>query len=174
MTTKTEKSTKPVRVRKSDENLKQVNIRVPLDIYAQMRDYVANAPVSLRKAIDAATLAPSGKPHESADQAFVAYAIRQLLSKNAAPRVFGSKIEEDVAEIMEQNIEAFERNPLEWWNLTAIGSSLLRDKGHNPNSVKRWIEENNARLIEHHTQVGITDPAAHNRRAGKARKVANQ
>lgn len=166
------KTVKATRKREPDPNLNQINLRVPLDVIAQIEDYMKNATASQLKAIHASSLAPSGEPHKSVHQAFMAYAIRQLLSKNAPARAFGSKIEEDVAEIMEQNIEAYERNPLEWWNLTAIGSSLLRDKGHNPNSVKRWIEENNARLNEHHALVGITDPMTHNRRAGKARKVA--
>lgn len=172
MTAKTTTASKPRKPREPDPNLNQINLRVPLDVIAQIEDYMKNATSSQLKAIHAASMAPSGEPHKSIHQAFMAYAVRQLLAKNAPPRVFGSKIEEDVAEIMEQNIEAYERNPLEWWNLTAIGSTLLRDKGHNPVSVRRWIEENNARLNEHHALVGITDPTSHNRRAGKARKIA--
>lgn len=175
MTTKTTKTvSKPRKPREPDPTVDQFNMRLPVEILEQIDEWMKNATPSQLKAVNAATMIPSGKPHDKVRHAFMAYAIRQTLSKQAAPRAFGSKIEEDVAEIMEQNIEAYERNPLEWWNLTAIGSSLLRDKGHNPTSVKRWIEENNARLNEHHAQVGITDPINHNRKAGKARKIASQ
>lgn len=158
------------RVRVQNPDYTQMNLRIPITLAEQIEEFMQNATPSQRKAINAASLRPGKLPHESVHQAFMAYAVHQLLNRNNAPRLFGSKIEEDVAEVMAQNLKAFETNPHEWWNLTAIGSNWLRDKGHNPNSVKRWIEENAARLGEHHASVGITDPQGHNRKAGKAKK----
>ena len=151
------------------EKLKAYNVLLPVEVGQMIDEYMANATPAQLKAIDAASF--NAEPHAKSHMAFTAYAIREILKRTSTPRAFGSKIDQDVAEIMDRNIAAFEENPAEWWNLTAIGSSLLRDKGHNPNSVKRWMEENAGRLAEHHAQVGITDPLNHNRKAGKARKA---
>lgn len=173
MTTKN-KTANPVkkpRVKVREGMLAAYNVILPVEVGQAIDEYLANATPAQLKAIHAASMLANGVPHPNPHMAFTAYAIRQTLKKTVTPRAFGSKIDEDVAEIMDRNITAFEANSAEWWNLTAIGSSLLRDKGHNPNSVKRWMEENAARLAEHHALVGITDPVNHNRKAGKARKA---
>ena len=149
----------------------QLTIQVPEDIAAAIDAFIANASSSLIDDINAATMSESGNPHKNPRQQFLAWAIRKCLTINAPSRVFGAKIDQDVQEIMDRNTAIYQENPDAWYDLTAIGSTMLRDLGHNPNSVKRWIELNADRLAEHHASVGIVDAVNHNRRAGKARKL---
>lgn len=154
----------------------QISLRVPPEVLAEIAEYMKDLSPVARTKVDAASLRDNGAPHESDVQAFMAFAIRTALKRtpNSMPRQFGNKIDEFVDGIMKRNLEAYESNPENWWELTAIGSSVLRDGGHNPISVKRWMEENAERLAAHHAAVGITDPASHNRKAGKARKAMSE
>ena len=164
------KTTKP---RKASEP--RLVLAVPAEIVAEIETFMANISPAMRKTIDAATMMDDGKPQKSNQTAFLAYAVRLALGKGEqTTRTFGSKIDEYVNGIMASNVAAFEANPANWWELTAIGASMLRDAGHNPNSVKRWLEENGDRIAAHHAAIGITDPTNHNRKAGKARKAMAQ
>ena len=166
------KTTKP---RKASEP--RLVLAVPAEIVAEIETFMANISPAMRKAIDAATMMDDGKPQKSNQTAFLAYAVRLALGKGEqTTRTFGSKIDEYVNGIMASNVAAFEANPANWWELTVITRSLLTspEAGHNPNSVKRWLEENGDRIAAHHTAVGITDPMNHNRKAGKARKAMAQ
>lgn len=165
--------TKTAKPRKSEQP--RLTLTVPAEIVTEIETFMANISPAMRKTIDAASMMENGKPHPSGQTAFLAYAVRLALGKGEqAPRTFGAGIEKTVSEIMERNLIAHAERPENWWELTAIGSSLLRDAGHNPNSVKRWLEENGDRLNEHHAAIGITDPMNHNRKAGKARKSQEQ
>jgi hypothetical protein len=150
----------------------QINLRIPLDVRDAMDQFMANLTPTMRRIVDAASMTADGKPHPADHLAFMAYAIRLALAKaDQAPRAFGTGIDKTFEEIVTRNLEAHEQRPDNWWELTAIGSSLLRDAGHNPVSVRRWIEENAERIAAHHAAVGITDPLNHNRKAGKAKKA---
>lgn len=149
----------------------KIMLRLPEDVVASVDDFMKTLSPIMRKKVDAASMTDDGKPHTSDQQAFFAYAIRTALKRTETPRAFGDRIDDFVDSIMEKNLEAFTNRPENWWELTAIGSSLLRDDGHNPNSVKRWLLENAQKVADHHKKIGIDDPLNHNRKAGKARKM---
>ena len=128
-----------------------------------------------------ATLATNGKargPKASNILRFLDYAVDLALNFEeeekktpaASPR-FGVRIEQDVLEIIAKNRAAYAENPAAWENLTAIGSTLLRAKGHNPTSIAKWLAQNEDAITAHHAEIGITDPTNHNRKAGKARSL---
>ncbi len=148
--------------------------RVPLTTLEKMISFVENASPTLQHDIMQASIAVNGKPRDSALLSFLDYAVNMVFTnaeKPATPARFGSRIESDVDEIVRANRAAYADNPEAWHLLTAIGSTLLRDKGHNPVSVRKWIDANADKLAAHHAEVGITDPVNHNRKAGKARKL---
>ena len=148
-----------------------LTIQAPIEIAEAIDAFIAGASPSLIADINAATMHESGAPHEDPRQQFLAWAIREGLSTKPSTRVFGAKIDHDAQQIMERNTAIYQENPAAWYELTAIGPTMLRDRGHNPTSVKRWVELNADRVAEHHASVGITDVANHNRRAGKARQL---
>ena len=149
----------------------QLTIQVPDEIASAIDAFMTAASAGLMTEINEATMSESGNPHKNPRQQFLAWAIRRGMKVDAPSRIFGAKIDQDVQEIMDANARAHTENPDAWYELKAIGSTMLRDLGHNPTSIKRWMEIHAERLAEHHRSVGIDDPANHNRRAGKARKT---
>ncbi len=163
------------KITKPSDEQSNVAFRLPIDVEAAVTEFLETASPATLARIEGASLLEGGKPHKNPLVGFAAYAIRMTLAKGeSAPRAFGSKIDEFVDGIVASNAAAFEANPENWWELTAIGASMLRDAGHNPNSVKRWLDENGVRIAAHHAAVGIADPTNHNRKAGKARKAMAQ
>lgn len=157
---------------KKPKDHEQVNIRMGLDVIAEIDAYLHNVGPAMRKAIESATVLADGKPHGVLRHSFIAYAIRQALKKEnpqTAGRTFGSEIEKTVAEIMDRNVIAHENG--EWWNVQVIGLSVLRDAGHNHHSCTRWLTENAERLAAHYLAVGIPENEVSdwNRKAGKYR-----
>lgn len=149
-----------------------ITLRLPSEVEDRIKKYMADAPPSLQGEIREASRLLNGKPRTSENLMFLDWAISQTLAGNESrttPR-FGSAIEETVKTIMDANLAAYDADPDAWWNLTAIGTSLLRDKGHNPTSVRKWVDQNADMLEQHHRSVGIDDAPNHNRKAGKARK----
>lgn len=144
-------------------------IRISNEMNVEILEEIASCSPAMRAKLMATGVNPDVQPMK----AFMLYAMamaRGKLTAEPPARAFGSKIDEFVDSIMSKNRAFYEEYPADWWRLTAIGSSMLRDAGHNPVSIKRWIEENSARIAAHHAEVGIDDPANHNRKAGKARK----
>lgn len=159
-----------------DVKKRQVPLRIPTDVDEAIQAFLANASPTLIAKIDAATMTDDGTPHKGDLTRFVAFAIRETLKIQDKPRAFGTKIEEYVESVMARNLESFEQRPENWWERVAISRSLLTspEAGHNPNSVKRWMEENADRIAAHHAEIGIEDATDHNRKAGKARKAMQQ
>ena len=150
-----------------------INLRLPSEVEAKIKDYMDNAPPLVQRDIREASRTLIGKNRSSDTLLFLDWAISQTLAGNeprTTPR-FGSAIEETVKTIMDANNAAYDADPDAWWNLTAIGTTLLRDKGHNPTSVRKWVDQNAELLDSHHKSVGIDDAPNHNRKAGKARKT---
>jgi len=155
--------------------------RAPKEVFERMSDFVEQATPELQAKMGEATLAMNGKPRgprASSFLRFMDYAIwlalnheEQEKSSPAANPRFGVRIDKDVEEIMAANRAAYAENPAAWEDLTAIGSTLLRAKGHNPTSIAKWLEINRDMVDAHHAEVGITDPLTHNRKAGKARSL---
>lgn len=155
--------------------------RGPSELFERMNQFVEQASPALREKMAEATLATNGKargPRASNVLRFLDYAINLALNFEeeekktpaASPR-FGVRIEQDVQEIIAHNRAAYAENPAAWENLTAIGSTLLRAKGHNPTSIAKWLAQNEDMIAAHHAEIGITDPTNHNRKAGKARSL---
>jgi hypothetical protein len=160
--------------RKPSDDKIQIMVRVAPELVADIETFMAELSPSMRAKVDAATFLEHGKPHDNVRQAFVAFAIRNALKISEKPqRAFGTKIDEFVDDVMTRNLESFEQRPDNWWERVAITRSLLTspEAGHNPNSVKRWLEEQADRVAAHHAAVGIEDATDHNRKAGKARKA---
>lgn len=159
-----------------DVKKRQVPLRVPTDVDEAIQAFLANASSALIAKIDAATMTDDGTPHKGDLTRFVAFAIRETLKIQDKPRAFGTKIDEFVESVITRNLESLEQRPENWWERVAITRSLLTspEAGHNPNSVKRWMEENADRIAAHHAELGITDTTDHNRKAGKARKAMQQ
>ena len=152
----------------------QKNITMHPALKNDIETFMHNAGPTMRRIILASSVLASGEPHKDEISSFIAYAIRLALNKpnpQSVGRTFGTKIEQSVLEIMDRNMVAHDNG--EWWNVQVIGTGTLRDAGHNPTSVKRWIEENYKRLAEHHAAVGI--PPAEltdwNRKAGVYRNA---
>lgn len=155
--------------------------RAPKEVFERMSDFVEQATPALLAKIGEATLALTGKPRGPNAKnwlLFMDYAVwlalnheEQEKSTPAGNPRFGVRIDKDVEEIMAKNRAAYAENPAAWENLTAIGSTLLRAKGHNPTSIAKWFEINRDMVDAHHAEVGITDPLTHNRKAGKARSL---
>lgn len=157
---------------KKSKDTEQVNVRMSLEILAEIDDFVQNSGPTMRKAIEGSSVLPEGKSHGSSRHAFIAYAIRNALKKEnpqTVGRTFGTKIETTVLEIMDRNIVAHDNG--EWWKIQTIGLSVLRDAGHNHNSCTRWLSENLTRLMEHYASVGIPAEEVQdwNRKAGRYR-----
>lgn len=155
--------------------------RAPQELFDRMDAFVLQATPALREKMAVATLATNGKargPKASNVLRFLDYAIDLALNfeehekagPTPSPR-FGVRIEQDVLEIIAKNRAAYAENPAAWENLTAIGSTLLRAKGHNPTSIAKWLAQNEDMIAAHHAEIGITDPINHNRKAGKARSL---
>ena len=153
---RTPKTPKTVNPNTEISERKQMTINPSPEIREEILAFLHNAGPTLRRMILASSVLPSGEPQGTEMQSFLAYAIRLALNKPSpqkAGKLFGEKIEQDVLKIMDQNLVAHDNG--EPWNVTAIGTGTLRDLNNNPNSVKRWIEENAKRLAEHHAAVGI-------------------
>lgn len=155
--------------------------RAPVELFQRMNDFVEQATPALMAKIAEATLAVNGKPRGPRASNFLrfmdyatwlalTYEDQEKSTPAGNPR-FGVRIDSDVEEIMAANRAAYAENPAAWENLTAIGSTLLRAKGHNPTSIAKWFAINREMVDAHHAEVGITDPANHNRKAGKARSL---
>lgn len=175
---------------KTEEN---TTYRGPTELFERMNQFVEQATPALREKMAVATLATNGKargPKASNVLRFLDYAIDLALNfkehekagPTPSPR-FGVRIERDVLDIIAKNRAAYAENPAAWENLTAIGSTLLRAKGHNPKSIATWLEQNKDMIAAHHTEVGIDKfrsekittaekaVLSHNRRAGKAQSL---
>lgn len=163
---------------KTEEN---TTYRGPTELFERMNQFVEQATPALREKMAVATLATNGKargPKASNVLRFLDYAIDLALNfeehekagPTPSPR-FGVRIEQDVLEVIAKNRAAYAENPAAWENLTAIGSTWLRDKNHNPTSIAKWLAQNKDMIAAHHAEIGITDPINHNRKAGKARSL---
>lgn len=157
---------------KKPKDTEQVNVRMSIEILAEIDAFLQTCGPTMKKAIDSASVLPEGKLHAVPRHAFIAYAIRQALKKEnpqAVGRTFGTEIEKTVTTIMDQNIVAHENG--EWWKVQVIGLSVLRDAGHNHNSCVRWLNENRQRMVDHYASVGIKaeDILDWNRKAGRYR-----
>lgn len=161
---------------RDDKFKRQLTLRVPADVEDAIHAFMANASPTLLAKVNAATMTDDGRPQTTDVTKFLAFAIRHTLALQDKPRTFGTKIEEYVESVMARNLESFEQRPENWWERVAISRSLLTspEAGHNPNSVKRWLEENADRIAAHHAEIGIEDATDHNRKAGKARKAMQQ
>ena len=162
---------------------RSVTFRATPETLARMEEFVKNASPELQKAIAEASISVNGQIRSGTAKApalFLDYAVWTVfnppeVSKEKQTRArstrFFARIEQDITEVMEKNLAAYAENPAAWWNLTAIGPTYLRARNHNPKSVETWFKENRERVDAHHAEIGITDPANHNRKAGKARSL---
>ncbi len=166
--------------------------RAPVELFQRVNDFLEQATPALLAKIGEATIEVNGKPRTNSKAGpflkFMDYAMWLALNHEeqekptpaASPR-FGVRIEQDVLEIIAKNRAAYAENPAAWENLTAIGSTLLRAKGHNPSSIEKWFKQNKDMIAAHHAEVDIdkfrnekiltAEQAilSHNRRAGKAK-----
>lgn len=164
---------------KSDKKVVSIAThRGPVELQQRIHDFIDNAGPEILAKIAKASMELNGETRTPKEgnrnlMGFYDYAVSLVLSnleKETTPR-FGVRIEEDVHEIMAKNRAAYAADPTAWENLTAIGSTLLRAKGHNPVSIARWLTINQKMIDAHHAEIGITDPLNHNRKAGKARSL---
>ncbi len=160
---------------------KNTTYRASSEVFDRIKDFVDNASPALLQEMANASVALNGKARghrASPELQFLDYAVWLVFNPKekggstvgTSPR-FGLRIEQDVQEIMAANRAAYAADPTAWENLTAIGSTLLRDKGHNPVSLRKWLADHREEIDAHHAEIGITDPLNHNRKAGKARSL---
>jgi hypothetical protein len=152
---------------------RQLTLRAPDSVITEIEEFMSGASSALRAKINKCALTDNKQPHDSDTVAFLAYAVRQTLDKGGERHTRGFPgIDSFVDEVMSRNLEIHRQRPDNWWELTAIGVSLIRNAGQNPHSVKKWMEDpaNVAMLAEHHASIGIDDPLNHNRKAGKERE----
>ena len=77
-----------------------------------------------------------------------------------------AKVGAAVRDMMADNARADD-----WFNRIAItNSAIFGETGTNQTIIRKWLKDNVALIDDHHRQMGIDDPTAHNRAVGQHRR----
>jgi len=155
---------------------KNTPFRIPVDIRNKTVDFY-NRQSDETKAIIDGLNTTNNQPY-----AVLLYTFNEFESvtkKERKPRAMGDKIVVTVNDMMTENQRVFTDNNMTvddcankqgaWYQLKAITVSSIKQvsSAHNPQSVRTWLNQNEDLITKHHTDMGITDIANHNRLAGK-------